>query len=222
MAGKGQTGYCYICGAELDQAAMKDHLLEQHNAGEEKCCLLKVEGRHMPDYWLYLDMPVTARLYKLERFLKRIWLESGSGYTSDFYNYVGDPYPKSAQLQEFKSGWKLLYEYDRRDSTLLSITLVKRTRRAPGKDAVRLLARNRPLDFTCGRCGAPAVYIDHGCLYEGEDPFFCEACLEKNGADMPVRIANSPRLGHCFYNGEQDVYGFDPEAIGRNEKEHIV
>ena len=71
-------GNCYICGKELSKAGVKKHLaVHQHNGPEagEECVLLKIEGAYYKDYWLFLDIPLTATLDGLDRFLREIWLE---------------------------------------------------------------------------------------------------------------------------------------------------
>ena len=67
MATNQQKGNCYLCGVELGKVAMKNHILKQHSdpAGEQECCLIKVEGMDKR-YWLLLDAPTTASLKNLE------------------------------------------------------------------------------------------------------------------------------------------------------------
>ena len=50
MATNQQKGNCYFCGVELGKVAMKNHILKQHSdpAGEQECCLIKVEDFFQP------------------------------------------------------------------------------------------------------------------------------------------------------------------------------
>ena len=86
MAQAASKGNCYLCGETISKTAFKKHLLEKHNdaAGDAQTCkLLKVEGADEKAYWLYLDMPVSATLKTLDRFLRDIWLEC-CGHESAF------------------------------------------------------------------------------------------------------------------------------------------
>ena len=57
-------GNCYICGRELSKAVAKTHFLKKHDGPEsgEECALLKIEGAYDKDYWLFVDIPMTATL----------------------------------------------------------------------------------------------------------------------------------------------------------------
>lgn len=217
MAAKQQKGNCYLCGAELGKTAMKNHILRQHSAGEEKCLLLKVEGRDNKNYWLYLTIPLTAALNDLDVFLRHIWLEC-CGHMSAFFDSYGEEYRMTRRLRNFKPGEQFLYEYDFGDTTELLITAVEYVKRKPQQAPVRLLGRNLPIDFECGKCEKPAVFVDQEKLYSGEYPCLCADCAEKADADMLLPLVNSPRTGQCCYTGEQDDFGFDPEAVGEEEE----
>jgi hypothetical protein len=75
-------GRCNICAGEFDKKAIADHLkvclqrrdVEEAEAGVQLLQLL-VEGRYLPMYWLYLEVPATATLKELDAFLRRTWLE---------------------------------------------------------------------------------------------------------------------------------------------------
>ncbi len=208
MANKGN---CYLCGAELGKVAMKNHILKHHNAedGKQECRLFKVEGAYDKDYWLYVDIPVDKSLSVLDSFLRKIWLEC-CGHLSQFSG-AG----KSSKLGRFPDGYQFLHEYDMGDTTETLITVVGTTRRPPRREAVRLLARNVPPKFQCGKCGAAADSICPICLCEGEYPFFCAACAEKHEHwEMLLPVVNSPRMGVCGYCGELDTYGFVPPESG--------
>lgn len=211
MANVQQKGYCYCCGVELGKTAMKNHILKEHAAGTEKCCLVRIEGMDK-NYWLYVDMPLRATLNSLDRFLRRIWLEC-CGHMSAFMGAGYTEIGKARKLENLAPGSKLRYEYDFGDTTELTITLMDPTERPAQREAVRLLARNKPFVFECGLCEKPAVYVDQERMYGGEYPFLCEECAEKDGAEMLLPITNSPRMGVCAYTGELDDYEFDPEKF---------
>ncbi len=200
-------GNCYLCGAELGKTAMKNHILKEHGAktGGQECLLLKIEGAYDKNYWLYVDMPVTATLSSLDAFLRKIWLEC-CGHMSQFQG-AG----KSSKLSRFAIGDRFIHEYDMGSTTETLITVIGPTWRAPQKPAVRLLARNIPPQFQCAECGAPATNICTECIYETDNPFYCDACAAKHEhEDMLLPVTNSPRMGVCGYCGELDTFAFVP------------
>lgn len=202
-------GNCYLCGAELGKVAMKNHLLKTHSeAAGQECCLLKIEGAYDKDYWLYVDIPVGSTLNVLDTFLRKIWLEC-CGHMSAFSGPGHQEIGKGRKLGMFSPGDQLLHEYDFGDTTETLITVIGRTFRKPQKEAVRLLARNIPPVFRCAECGADAewIWIEH--IYDSDNPFYCEKCLEKNEIEeMVLPVTNSPRMGVCGYEGDQDTYIF--------------
>ena len=109
----GSKGNCYLCGTTLGKTAMKNHILKVHNDLEsgQKCYLLKIEGVYAKDYWIYLDVPVTATLIDVDAFLRKIWLEC-CGHLSAFSVQEGDEIAKTKELSAFCVGDKLLHEYD--------------------------------------------------------------------------------------------------------------
>lgn len=210
-------GNCYLCGKELGKVAMKNHLLKVHGetAGGQECVLLKAEGAHSKDYWLYFDVPLTSSLSTVDTFLRDIWLEC-CGHMSAFsgpgYQAVG----KNRKLGSFPVGTQLLHEYDFGSTTETKLTFVANTRRKAQKKAVRLLGRNVPPVFTCSQCGKPADYICTECMWDSENPFFCEECSEEHEHEvMLLPVTNSPRMGVCEYTGEFDRFTFaKPENKG--------
>lgn len=45
------------------------------------------------------------------------------------------------------------------------------------------------------------------CIWESENPFFCEACAEAHAHDdMLLPVTNSPRMGVCGDCGELDTF----------------
>lgn len=197
-------GNCYLCGAELGKTAMKNHILNDHNdeTGQE-CRLLRIEGAYDKNYWLYVDIPVDKTLNTLDMFLREIWLEC-CGHLSEFQG-VG----KNTRVGNLRAGAKLLHLYDFGSTTETLITVIGTTWRPPQREAVRLLARNMPPQFSCCKCGAPAWYMDMEHLWDDETPFYCEACAEKYMAEgILLPVTNSPRMGVCCYTGELDRFEF--------------
>lgn len=197
-------GNCYLCGAELGKTAMKNHLLKDHDSetGQE-CRLLKIEGAYDKNYWLYVDIPVDKTLNALDKFLRKIWLEC-CGHMSEFQG-AG----KSTKVGNLCEGSQFLHLYDFGSTTETLITVIGTTWRPPQREAVRLLARNIPPQFPCGKCGAPAGYVDTERLWAGENPFYCEKCAGKYAdEEMLLPVTNSPRMGVCGYTGELDTFAF--------------
>ena len=184
----------------MDSVSDRDYLIE---------FLLKVEGADEKAYWLYLDMPVSAALKTLDRFLRDIWLEC-CGHESAFFVGNYEQLSKNTMVGMLRDGLKLHYEYDFGSTTELTITVVGTLLRPKQRRSVRLLGRNEPIRFLCGKCGKEADWICCECEWADQYPYFCEDCMESHPHDSALPIVNSPRMGVCGYCGEDDVYTFDP------------
>lgn len=209
-----QKGNCYICGAQLGKPAMKNHIMKAHAFHEDgqACRLLKIEGADDKNYWLYVDVPVTSSLSVVDTFLRKIWLEC-CGHMSAFYGPGYTQIRKSTKLGDIPVGTRLIHEYDFGSTTECLITVAGDTVREKGKRGVRLLARNVPPEFTCGKCGDKAKWIDPERVYTEGNPFLCDKCAEKFGNEMLLPVTNSPRMGVCGYCGDQDTFVFvQPKA----------
>ncbi len=80
-------GTCNFCHDEFDKSKMTQHLkyckqrvaaTKQADAGseqKERIFHLLVEGKYLPMYWMYLEMPAKATLLALDDFLRAIWVE---------------------------------------------------------------------------------------------------------------------------------------------------
>lgn len=221
----GTKGTCYLCGGEFGKVAMKNHLLKSHGvadqwdpAAQQACYLLKAEGAYDKGYWLYFDAPITASLSNIDDFLRAIWLEC-CGHMSAFFGQGYSEIGKTRKLSGFAPGDKFRHEYDFGSTTETVITVVTEVTRAKQKNAVRLLARNVPPAFICSVCAENATALCIECMYEIDNPFFCAACGEKHPHEgMLLPVTNSPRMGVCGYDGELDVFAFDPKALLKKGK----
>ncbi|MDR1105917.1 MAG: hypothetical protein LBL44_06130 [Treponema sp.] len=214
MKKAGVKGNCYLCGAELGGTAMKNHLVNAHTAeGEEEVLLLKAEGAYNKNYWIYLDIPVTATLKTLDAFLRKIWLEC-CGHMSGFHYGQHERIGMGRKIENFLPGERLNYDYDFGDTTELLVSVLAEARRPAQKEAVRLLARNVPPELTCCKCGKPAEFICTLCMYETDDLFYCGECAGSHEhEDYLLPVTNSPRMGSCAYDGELDVFAFNPAGV---------
>jgi hypothetical protein len=217
MTKQQSMGKCHFCGERFGKASMTRHLSRcgQPEAlvtpGEQKPTLafhLVVEGRWAKAYWMHLAAPGGARLHKLDRFLRAIWLEC-CGHLSAF-EIGGNRYSSSAMPGErsMKSplstvldvGTKFLYEYDFGSTTELGLKVVGFWNQGTPKGAVQLLARNDPPQIICDQCKTqPATLICTEC----EEAWLCEACAAAHECDEEMRlpVVNSPRVGVCAYSG---------------------
>lgn len=215
----GTKGNCYICGVELGKTAMKNHILKEHGLKDDGqlCYLLKIEGAYNKDYWLYIDVPINKTLSSVDSFLRKIWLEC-CGHLSGFYAGRNDEVGKSRKLSMFSVGDKLRHEYDYGSTTECDITIVANIIRKPQTGIVRLLARNAQPQFKCKTCGKLAEYECCECAWHIDDALFCADCADEHEHDdMMLPVVNSPRMGVCGYEGELDVYEFDPLNLSQKK-----
>ena len=100
----------------------------------------------------------------------------------------------------------MLHQYDFGDTTETLISIIGSTTRKPQKASVRLLARNNAPVFPCAVCGKEADYICCECMWESDNPFFCEECVANHEHEYMLPVTNSPRMGVCAYAGELDTF----------------
>jgi hypothetical protein len=177
---------------------------------------LKISGSQW--YWLHIDIPASATLMDLDKFLRGIWLEC-CGHLSAFT--IKDVRYDDVRLQKDYSVWsppsnsmnKRLYtvlnvkdsfshEYDFGSTTHLKVHVLAVREGYLGKNNIHILARNNPYIFECDDCGKRASGMCLEC--EG---FICDECLEGHecGEEMIIDVANSPRMGMCGYGGPDTV-----------------
>jgi len=178
---------------------------------------IRVQSPEMPVFWLDLEVRGTAKLERLDAFLRRPWLEC-CGHMSAFrmarvdYAIVTDRNWRVARREERSMnvavnqalppiGSWFGYEYDFGSTTELGLLVWGRREGSMGRKAVRLLARNDPPAWQCAVCGKPALRCCPYCRDQG-DWLFCEehAALHPCMAEIDSSpVVNSPRVGVCGY-----------------------
>ena len=217
------TGNCYICGATLGKTAVKNHLLKHYEADEDgkACSLLKIEGTDDKQYWLYIDVPTDRTLKYVDEFLRKIWLECCE-HMSEFIRSNHDELGMNQKIGSFPAGDTFSHHYDFGSTTETTITVIGSVMRKPQRGIVRLLARNTPPVFQCRDCGEPADFIYAEPDDDNQFPFYCTECSEKIDEDsnyLLYPVTNSPRMGVCGYEGEDDDrYTFDPVTISYRQE----
>ncbi len=200
------TGTCSLCRAELKKTSAAKHLAAclAKTKGITEYIIVKAEGGGIAGatYWLHAAVPAECTLKDLDSFLRRTWLEC-CGHMSAFRSGRMEV-PQSTRAGAFDEGEKLAYEYDFGDTTELTITFGEAVTagKLPGREKIKLIARNSPPAFACDGCGKPAAYICPVCAYDGEG-WLCEECAESHECDegMLLPVTNSPRCGVCGYEG---------------------
>ncbi len=159
-----------------------------------------------PVYWLYVAVPLSFTLLKLDKFLRDIWLECCGHLSSFKINNVlfssylePNPYEKNMELpmtikveNALSVGQTFTHEYDFGTTTELLLKVVDLIK-SPNK--IQLLMRNEEPPFKCS-CGAKATYID-----ANEYTYWCEDCKGDDEDSYILPLVNSPRTGFCGYTG---------------------
>ena len=205
MATPTSNGNCFICGKTAGKIAIKNHVLKEHNDGDDLCYLIKAEGAYRKDFWLLFTVPLDATLADIDTFLRVIWCEC-CGHRSAFKR-KGNEFAKSRRMSVFSVGDTLHYEYDFGSTTEILITFVHEILRPYQEEVVCLLARNEQPEEKCDECGGLATVVD-----VCEQKYLCDNCAEKVGEDVLLPLVNSPRAGECDYRGELDIWTFSPDG----------
>jgi hypothetical protein len=201
-------GACGLCGHEAPKAQMARHLAacaREHDpgAGSETLVHLLIEASGVPEYWLYVEGREDASLDQLDRLLRSTWLEC-CGHMSAFYVRGVEPAKRSRLGSVFRSkGIPFKYEYDFGSTTALKGKVIAFRDGSIGRSAVRLLARNTPLEWKCTSCKSPAELVCPLCIYSGPS-LFCKKHAREHGCaeeDPFLPVVNSPRMGVCGYSG---------------------
>ncbi len=181
---------------------------------------LYVKGTYAPLFWMHLELPATATLWELDRFLRDTWLECCghlSAFTIEGTSYELDTDGIDAMWPEFfgqrerprsmevrlgsvlRPGLSFSHEYDFGSTTYLTLKVIAARKGVWRKqDRIRILARNELPDFRCQECGRPAVWIDTF----GDYDLLCEECAGERDEEGFLPVVNSPRMGVCGYTGE--------------------
>lgn len=223
MTKQAKPGVCELCGKAFAKSGMSRHLLAcvpAHDAGAKLVpqVLVLAEG-HGP-FWLHIDLPASARLYEIDDFLRRTWLECCDHMSQfvigkTFYCVDGDDdlagfgfstgsmgAPLSAVFAQ--PGMTARYEYDMGSTTALKLRVVGRYDGSERADRVRLLARNAPPVWPCDECGNPATQICPHCEYERGGALLCARHARGHGCEGEegmLPVVDSPRMGVCGYTG---------------------
>lgn len=222
MAKADYPGACALCGFKAGKAGVRRHVLgcaARHDArtgNAGRVLQLRVEAEYGSAYWLDLEIKGRARLYDLDAFLRRIWLEccnhlsafeiNKTQHMCEFYEpRWGDERSMNEHAEHAlpAPGVKFKHRYDFGSTTCLVLRVAGEREGRIGGKPVRLLARNDPLVWPCAVCQQPATQICSSCSY-GPEPFFCDihATEHECGEEMMLPVVNSPRMGVCCYTGK--------------------
>lgn len=205
-------GKCRICEKEYKRSGFNRHLSSH---------LKKVTSKGIKFYHVYIDanpfflhllMPHNTKFEDIDYLLRRMWLEC-CGHLSDFM-IDRDTIPMNHKVGNyFYKGFKCEYVYDWGSSTYLDLSVIneyKLTLKDKSQD-IQVLARNEALVFKCRKCKKDADFIHINEMYENPEPFYCESCADKSGDEEYYFLStcNSPRMGVCAYDGEQDNDKFE-------------
>jgi hypothetical protein len=219
-------GTCALCGKRTTKAGMSRHLescLAEHEPSPGKVARLfrmRIEDVYSPIFWMDVEMKAGATLEELDDFLRGAWLEC-CGHLSAFYvdgdaymvptygmfGSLGDPDERTMQVklgEVLSKGSRFQHTYDFGTSTELRLRVVDERQGRIGGESVRLLSQNEAPVWECDVCGEDAGWICTFCMYERQNPFYCELHSEDHDCDEPemlLPVVNSPRMGMCGYTG---------------------
>ena len=223
-------GTCALCGKRTNKAAMTRHLgscLAEHESSRGKAARLfrlRVEDVFSPIFWMDVEIKANATLEELDDFLRHRWLEC-CGHLSAFYiegdTYMvpsygvgavgafGDPNERSMKVklgEVLGKGIRFQHVYDFGTSTELKLRVADEREGRVGSESPRLLSLNEAPVWECEVCGKAADWVCTFCMYERENPFYCETHAEDHDCEEPemlLPVVNSPRMGMCGYEGPE-------------------
>ena len=213
-------GTCTACGEVITKRSVSKHLdkcpkrIEAIQSAEassrpvETLWHLRVQDAYAKDFWLDLEMNGSAKLDKLDTYLRAIWLEC-CGHLSEFTigGWGGEEVAISRKADAiFEPDLVLRHLYDFGTTSETDIKAVGlRQGKATTKHPIALLARNQMPDAFCQECGGPAKWLCLECVYEEEKAgLLCDTHVEVHPHDNygePMLLVNSPRVGMCGYDG---------------------
>ncbi len=226
MARSTTKGKCTLCGNTYSKAGMSRHLVKCLQKNPPKAASgrgqlqktrlfhLAAQGYYDSDYWLNLEVPATATLEDLDRFLRGIWLEccghlsafeiQGQSYVSSVFDSWGNDQDMDVALGSvLRPGLKFGHEYDFGTTTELSLRVVSERVGEVRGPSIQVLARNEPPEIICTECGEKeATQVCTMCIYRGQG-WLCDECASDHecGEDYFLPVVNSPRVGMCGYTG---------------------
>lgn len=216
-------GTCVLCGKRTAKGSMSRHLgactetLKPITKGKPETLLrLRIEGADSPMFWMDVEITAGATLATLDGFLRQHWLEC-CGHLSSFY--IGDTeYTVPIEMMDLdlgsdardmnvragkvlSKGTSFRHLYDFGTSTELKLRVVDERQGNIGAVPLRRLSQNEEPEWTCEVCGEIATSVCTQCMWEIENPFYCDAHAEDHGCDqeMLLPVVNSPRMGQCAY-----------------------
>lgn len=222
---KQNEGTCKLCGKAFVKSSMTSHVKacvrREGNSPTSESLVerfhIVVEDTFENFYWLHLELEADQDLWRLDAYLREIWLECcphlsmfeiekkwyNATYCSPIECHEGEFRMDMPFADILAPGTKFRHLYDGGSTTKLRLRVVgmhASPKRVEG--AVRLLARNEPLEVKCKLCDEPATILC--CEHRGMgDDLVCEAHARKHkcreGNHLPV--PDSPRLGTCGYTG---------------------
>lgn len=172
------TGTCALCGLSATSSAMIGHAaacVATHDAAgaPEALVVLRVAAVCEWRYWLLLEAKATAPLRHVDTLLRQLWLEC-CGHMSAFRVGRSQVALTRAVASAFPgAGVTLDYEYDFGSTTALTVERIGERRGALGRAAVRVLARNDAIVWTCANCASPASVLCPFC-FDSDAVLFCD------------------------------------------------
>ena len=200
------SGTCALCGIHAGKAKMATHLetcaASADTGGSSQLLIrLRIDDRHSPGYWMYVEMRADTTLQHLDSFLRQLWLECCGHLSAFSVDRRELAMGKRAGTAFHTIGTTFHYEYDFGSTTALTGHVLKSRHGSIGRGPVRLLARNDPPALSCAQCTSAAILV---CPYCPEDGLFCDthAAVHEHAAEEAyLPVVNSPRMGVCGYTG---------------------
>ena len=204
-----RAGICELCTEGIAKTDVRRHLADctpRYDSAHQHRRLIQLEvvADDAPEYWLYVEGREDASLQQVDAVLRHTWLEC-CGHMSAF---------RVGQLEAAKrtplglvfgtTGLRFKYDYDFGSTTSLNGRVVGVRNGSIGRSAVRVLARNAPLPWTCEQnCVASAVVVCPFCIHSGPSLFCREHAASHPCAaeEVWLPVVNSPRMGVCGYTG---------------------
>jgi hypothetical protein len=170
------------------------------------------------------EIKANATLEELDDFLRHRWLEC-CGHLSAFYieggTYIvssyrvgpvgplADPNERTMKVklgEVLSKSSTFQHVYDFGTSTELELRVADERQGRIGSEPLRLLSLNEAPVWECEVCGEDAEWLCTFCMYERENPFYCELHAEEHDCEEPemlLPVVNSPRMGMCGYEGPE-------------------